>query len=169
MSFAPSKKISPLASVVIFISLFTLVILRYALHGIVLIDAWVPWILASGVFFWAAFYPKNISVYTVVLLGLIEDGIVGTPFGVHAVCLLTMYHLTLNQKQTLSSQPMVVCWTGFIMNTAICIALFGAIMFVVGAPLTWAILWSFIATSAAFPIIFYAMKWVESKITRNKI
>lgn len=82
----------------------------------------VPLFSLCSVYYWSVNRPHALPPAVIFLLGLIQDALTGTPFGLHAVMLLLTYGMVVGQRRFFVSQPFGVIWWGFMLVAMIAIA-----------------------------------------------
>jgi rod shape-determining protein MreD len=77
-----------------------------------------PAFMLMAVFHWAVFRPQAFSPFAAFFCGLLLDLLVASPFGLNAVTLFAMRHLTVMQVKFLSRQSFIVLWMCFALMAA---------------------------------------------------
>ena len=125
--------------------LFVLVILGYVLGE--LLDGFVfkLWLLPVGVFYWALFVPTATPMLLALILSGGEDGLSGTPFGLHGLAILVLHYMALAQRQSLIYSPFAMVITGFSINLAVVMSAMTGVMWLLDLPVNlWVIVsWAF--------------------------
>jgi len=105
------------------------------------------------VFAWAYIRPSMLAPVCVMLLGLYQDLLWGTPTGFWAVCLLLPYGVVLGARSMLAGQSRLMMWVWY--GAAILLALGAGYLFTMlntrSAPDTLAVFWQFLATVVLYP------------------
>jgi len=66
-----------------------------------------------SLYYWMVFRPDLMPYAAVFALGIIQDAVAGTPFGLYALVYLLVQSLVLNQRRFIVGKPFWVFWTGF--------------------------------------------------------
>src|SRR5262245_27594049 len=80
-----------------------------------LMPSWLPTpdLILIGVFFWAISGPAFLPAWAVLLLGLMQDLLTGTPPGFWALIYLLSYGFTLSQRVFFMGRTGLGAWIGF--------------------------------------------------------
>ncbi|MFN4283347.1 MAG: rod shape-determining protein MreD [Alphaproteobacteria bacterium] len=81
----------------------------------------VPLFTFCAVFFWAVYRPDLLPPWLVLLIGLVQDALAGTPFGLNAIMLLLAYGMVASQRRFFLSRPFPLVWGGFMLIALIAI------------------------------------------------
>ncbi|MEX2650273.1 MAG: rod shape-determining protein MreD [Alphaproteobacteria bacterium] len=81
-----------------------------------------PLLPLAAVFFWTVRRPELLTAPTVMLIGLIDDAIGGTPFGLGALVLLLMRWLVVSQRRVFLGKPFALMWWGFVVVAPVAVA-----------------------------------------------
>lgn len=128
--------------VVVPVLFFVFLILGYVLSETFNSLWFKPWLLSICVFYWTLFTPKAVPILMVLVIGLLEDGLAGTPFGLNALGLLLMHYLSVGQRHSLIYSPFPVVFTGFMLNLFVVMCVMTGIMWFIGLPVSlWILLW----------------------------
>ena len=141
--------------------IFTLLVLTLVPIHISFLEYARPQFLIIATFYIAVFSPALISALGLFGLGLIQDVILGTPFGFHGFILIAVYMGTTSQNSFLIRQPFPLLWL-----------MFGILAFVVGgveflmtsllrlsfADVSFS-LWQWVLTSMSFPVVAAILYW----------
>lgn len=146
--------------------LLTLVILNYVLGE--LFDGLVfkLWLLPIGVFYWTLFVPRASPIVFVLALGLLEDGLAGTPFGLHGLAILFMHYIALAQRQSLIYSPFVMVITGFAINFSIVMLFMLGMLWLLGLPVNLWIVVNWFLTVIMFYILSLFFEFVRHKLMK---
>ena len=66
-----------------------------------------------AVYHWAIHRPDLLPAWAVFSIGLLQDAISGTPFGVYAVVFLSVWGLVVSQRPFFAGKPFALVWLGF--------------------------------------------------------
>ncbi len=81
----------------------------------------VPLFALCAVFFWAIYRPDLMPPWLVFVIGLTQDALAGTPFGLNAIMLLIVYGMVASQRRFFLSKPFTLVWWGFMLVALIAI------------------------------------------------
>ncbi|HEY4136211.1 MAG TPA: rod shape-determining protein MreD [Alphaproteobacteria bacterium] len=81
----------------------------------------VPLFSLCAVFFWAIYRPHLLPLSLVFVIGLVQDALAGTPFGLHALMLLITYGMVASQRRFFLGKPFTLVWWGFMLIALIAI------------------------------------------------
>tara|TARA_E500000331_G_scaffold39005_3_gene32376 strand:- start:6029 stop:6538 length:510 start_codon:yes stop_codon:yes gene_type:complete len=65
------------------------------------------------IYHWAIYRSNLLPFYSIFLLGLLQDLLIGTPLGFYALIFLTMYGISLAQRRFFAGRAFNVYWLGF--------------------------------------------------------
>lgn len=72
-----------------------------------------PLLPLISIYHWMIYRPNLMPAYAVFLLGLFQDGLSGTPFGLNALVFLLVYGVVLVQQVFFIGKSFFVVWIGF--------------------------------------------------------
>jgi rod shape-determining protein MreD len=102
------------------------------------------------------------------MVGVVEDLLRGTPFGVGAVTLLVVHGFTRSQSRFLLGRGLEILWIAFAATALVgAVANWLAMSFALGRPLSpWTGLAQCMTTLAVFPVIAWLLMRVERALAR---
>lgn len=158
-----NRDYQPFLNVLVPFLLFVLVLLSYVIGE--LFDGLVfkVWLLPIGVFYWALFVPGATPIFLALLLALLEDGLAGTPFGLHGLAILFLHYMAFAQRQSLIYSPFAMVVTGFAINMAVVTVAMGGVMWLLDLPVN---LWMIV--SWVFTVIMFVMLTIWFDMVRQK-
>jgi len=65
------------------------------------------------IYHWAIYRSNLLPFYSIFLLGLLQDLLIGTPLGFYTLIFLTMYGMSLAQRRFFAGKAFHVYWFGF--------------------------------------------------------
>ena len=65
------------------------------------------------IYHWAIYRSNLLPFYSIFLLGLLQDLLIGTPLGLYTLIFLTMYGISLTQRRFFAGKAFHVYWFGF--------------------------------------------------------
>ncbi|MBL8770311.1 MAG: hypothetical protein JNK30_02925 [Phenylobacterium sp.] len=104
-------------------------------------------------FAWAYIRPSMLAPICVMIIGLYQDLLWGSPLGFWAVCLLLPYGVVLGSRSILAGQSRLMMWVWY--GAATLLALGAGYLFTMlnsqNAPDAVAVFWQFLATVVLYP------------------
>lgn len=153
-----NRDYKPFLNILVPFLLFALVVLSYILGEFFDGLLFKIWLLPVGIFYWALFVPNAVPVLMGLLLALLEDGLSGTPFGLHGLSILILHYLALAQRQSLMYSPFPMVVTGFAINMAVVVGFMSAVMWLLNLPIN---LWVVISWLFTVVMFFLFAIWFE--------
>lgn len=126
-----------------------------------------PWLITIAVFYWTLYVPTAVPIWFALLLGLLEDGLTGTPFGLYGMGIIVLHHMVMHQRKSLIYSPFPVVVTGFWINLLVVMLILTGIMWFIGLPLTWWILWNWVLTAMLFLPIAILFEIIRQKFMKD--
>jgi rod shape-determining protein MreD len=81
-----------------------------------------PLLPLVAVFFWSVRRPDLLTPVVVFLIGLVDDALAGTPFGLGALVLLLVRWLVVSQRRVFLGKPFALMWWGFAIVAPVAVA-----------------------------------------------
>lgn len=106
-------------------SLILVVLLSAVPTRLPMLDLVAPSLSLIAVYYWTIYRPDLLNGLFILLLGLLQDLLIGTPPGVSSFVLLLAYLMVISQRRFFHGKSFSVVWWGF-MLVALC-----------GAAVTW--------------------------------
>ncbi|MFV9875482.1 MAG: hypothetical protein AB8U25_02770 [Rickettsiales endosymbiont of Dermacentor nuttalli] len=75
------------------------------------------------IFYWIIYYPKLLSPFVLIVIGILHDSLYGTVIGITTICYMIVQYLILSQRKLFITQPFVVIWLVFSMFSFVFISL----------------------------------------------
>lgn len=157
----------PFSGLFIFVSLLMVIIASYMLRGFSGLNWLSPWLLPAAVSYWGLFRPRYTPHLIIFLLGLLEDGLAGVPFGLHSSGLLVLFQLTLYQRHYLEHNPFPMIWTAFTLNMMAVYGVMTLLMWLIGVPVTPWVVGAWLAGVASFPVVFMLMGLLHQALLKE--
>ena len=66
-----------------------------------------------SIYHWAIYRPNLLPVFSVFILGLMQDILMGTPVGLYVLVFLTVYGIVLSQRRFFAEKSFIFYWLGF--------------------------------------------------------
>ncbi len=124
-----------------------------------------PSMTIISVYYWSISRPELLPLYSVFILGLIEDVLVGGPLGIQAIVLVLVAYTVSTQRHFFTFAPF-----GYIFSTFILVVTAGlGVNWLVNSLFAWE-LWDFMTllVKAAMTMIFYpVVHWLLAKVDRT--
>lgn len=153
-----------------FLSSVLLVLLSYVPIDFIFLNNIRPAIAMICVYFWMFHRPDLFNLWSVYFLGMIDDIISSAPFGSNIFALLVLYVLINNASRFFNSKPFVVTWYGFAgLSLLALLARWFVVSIYYGQflPLT-ILLFSYLVTIAAYPLISLLLAFIQNKMIRDE-
>tara|TARA_R110000868_G_scaffold189695_1_gene432877 strand:+ start:62507 stop:63013 length:507 start_codon:yes stop_codon:yes gene_type:complete len=147
--------------------LLLLVIIGYILTGIFDALWFKPWLLTIGVFYWTLYFPNSVPIWFSLILGLLEDGLAGTPFGLYGFGIILIHFMAYHQRKSLIYSPFAMVYTGFIINLFVVSVSLTFIMWLIGLPLSYWVAVQWIVTCILFLPISYLFNLLRQKMIKD--
>lgn len=129
-----------------------------------------PALPLMALYYWVVFRPDLIPRIPVFMLGLLQDALVGAPFGVTALIFLLVHAFVLNQRRFVVAKPFWIFWAGFAIVTPVA----GLMTWILVSMLRGAIMPTgvvfigMILTVVTFPVIAWALllsqRWLVGSV-----
>ncbi len=152
-----------------FFSLF-LILLSYVPLDFVLSSNIRPAIGLVCVYYWIIHRPDIFNLFSVFILGLIEDILSSVPLGTNIFSLLVLYVLLLNLGRFFNGKPFIVTWYGFAMLsllTLFCKWLIVSIYYGQFLSLVQ-VVFSYCFSVAAYPILSLLNAFVQNYLLQDE-
>ena len=125
-----------------------------------------PVLPLMAVYHWSIYRPDLLPAWTVFVLGILQDALVGTPFGVSSLVFLAVHLVVLSQQVFFTGKSFAVVWIGFsmvagaafIMTWLLVSIFFGQSTGLLG------VLFQYLVTLGAFPILTWLLMIWQQKI-----
>ena len=72
-----------------------------------------PILALVSIYHWAIYRPNLLPLFSVFILGLLQDLLTGTPVGLYILVFLTVYGIVLSQRRFFAGKSFTVYWIGF--------------------------------------------------------
>lgn len=158
------QRLSPM-----FFSLF-LILMSYVPLNFVLSSNIRPAVGLVCVYYWIIHRPDIFNLFSVFILGLIEDILSAVPMGTNIFSLLVLYLLLLNLGRFFNGKPFIVTWYGFAILSLL--TLFGKWLVVsvyYGQFLPFVqVLFSYCFSVAAYPILSLLNAFVQNYLIQDE-
>ena len=120
-----------------------------------------------SVYYWSISRPDLLPLYSVFILGLIEDALVGGPFGIQAIVLVLVAYTISTQRHFFTFAPF-----GYIYSTFILVVTAGlGVNWLVNSLFAWQV-WNVmpLLVKAAMTVICYPLvHWFLGKVERTLV
>lgn len=129
-----------------------------------------PLLPLAAVFFWTVRRPDLLSPLVVFLIGLVDDALAGTPFGLGALVLLTVRWTVVGQRRVFLGKPFALTWWGFAIVAPVAVAgawLLGGLArgaLAPGGPIATQL----VLTLIAFPAVAWMLGRVDLIVARTR-
>jgi rod shape-determining protein MreD len=118
-----------------------------------------PALTLMGIYYWVVFRPDLMPRVLVFIVGLLQDALIGAPFGLTALTFLVAHTFVLSQRRFLVGKPFWIFWAGF----AIVALVAGVLTWMLASALRGAILpsdvvlVSIVLTVFVFPVVAWCL------------
>ncbi len=122
-----------------------------------------PDLLLMGVFYWSIYRPSLLPSAVVFVIGLVQDALVGVPFGVNALVLVLVQGVVTSQRRFFHGKSFVVVWWAFLLVAWCAGTLSWVLMMVLNQALMDPTAGVFQAalTVALYPFFALALAWLQ--------
>lgn len=72
-----------------------------------------PVLALASIYHWVIYQPNLLPLFSVFILGLLQDLLTGTPVGLYTLVFLTVYGVALSQRRFLIGKSFIMYWFGF--------------------------------------------------------
>ena len=110
------------------------------------------------------------NLWSIYLLGLVDDVISSSPFGSHIFALLIMYILVNNTSKFLNAKPFVVMWYGFAALALVAMLsrwLVVSVYYSQFLPLSM-LLFNYLVTIAIYPLLALLLAYVQNRLIQDE-
>lgn len=149
---------------------FALVILNVVPTHVPGIARILPLLPLIAVFHWTLHRPHLMPAYAVFLIGLFQDGLTGTPFGLNALIFLGVNGVVLFQHRFFLNKSFFVHWFGFAIVAAGASVLGWVLVsaFHVTLMPVRSVAYQFLMTLAAFPVLAWVFsRWQQTFLRQD--
>ncbi len=74
-----------------------------------------PWLTLIAVYYWTISRPELLRPSAIFLVGLVQDGLSGTPLGLNVLLLLLAHGVVASQRRFFHGKTFLVEWSGFML------------------------------------------------------
>lgn len=123
-----------------------------------------------GVYFWMIHRPDVFNLFSVYILGLVEDIISLAPFGSNIFALLVLYVLVNNLSRYFNGKPFIITWYGFAILSLIAFLsrwVLVSIYYSQFLPLS-IMMFSYLFTVAAYPFLSLINVFVQNSLMKDE-
>ena len=72
-----------------------------------------PFFTLMAIYYWTVARPDLLAAPLMFLIGMLQDGLAGTPLGLSAIVFLTAHYFVITQRRLLAGQSFALNWFGF--------------------------------------------------------
>lgn len=167
MNISQSKESSVGFHIVIpFLTILLLMIIMVLPYNLALISDIMPFLTLIGVYYWSVFKPELLPIWIVFTLGIIQDILIGSPFGMMSLLLVIVQQFIFFQGRRFLERDFIFNWVVFVMLvTGFGIASWAIASLYFREVLEyWAVVGQVLLTMAFYPVI----TWILS-LTRKLV
>lgn len=121
-------------------------------------------------YFWLLHRPDVFNLFSVYVLGLVEDIISSAPIGSNIFAMLVMYLLVTNLSRFFNAKPFVIIWYGFALFSLVTFLskwLLVSVYYSHFLPLT-SVIFSYLMTAAVYPIFSIINVFVQNRLMTDE-
>ncbi len=158
------QKLIPMASSLLLLLVF------YLPFNLPLLDNIRPAVGMVCVYFWMIHRPDIFNLFSVYLLGLMDDVVSNVPFGSNIFSLLLLYLLLTNLQRFVSGKSFAVMWYGFMLLSLV---VFLAKWFVLSVYYSQflpfvTVCFSYLVTIAFYPFLSLFLAWLQNSFMADE-
>tara|TARA_A100001037_G_scaffold204443_1_gene182903 strand:+ start:1501 stop:2025 length:525 start_codon:yes stop_codon:yes gene_type:complete len=122
-----------------------------------------PALPLMAIYYWVVFRPDLMPRMLVFALGLIQDALIGAPFGLTALIFLLVYAFVMSQRRFVVGKPFWIFWAGFAIVTPVAAIVTWILVSVLRGSVmpTDAVLMGMMLTVVTFPVIAWALLYSQ--------
>jgi len=98
-----------------FLSILFLIVVMVLPYNIPVIGDIMPYLTLIGVYYWSVFKPEMLPVAAVFILGLVQDVLMGSPFGLMPLMLIVVQQFVFIQGRQFLERDFIFNWVIFVM------------------------------------------------------
>lgn len=103
----------------VFVTIVALMLLGTVNYQLIHLSTFVPLFSLMAVFYWGIHFSDALSKWTVLILGLIQDMLYGTPIGTTSFLLLILYAILQSQRRYLQRESFPIVWLLFLLTAIV--------------------------------------------------
>ena len=112
---SPQEKSVVFKAVLPFLTILFIIVLMVLPYNISILSDTMPYLTLIGVYYWCVFKPEMLPVAAVFVLGLIQDVLLGSPFGLTSLMLIGVHQFVYMQGRQFLERDFIFNWVVFIM------------------------------------------------------
>jgi rod shape-determining protein MreD len=128
-----------------------------------------PMLPLMGVYYWAIYRPDLLPAWAAFVIGLLADGLAGTPVGVNALVMLLVQGTAASQRRFFLGKSFTVTWWAFGLLTGGAIGLqWILVSALVGHTLdAGAVIFEYLLTLACFPLLTWTLARTQMAVLKD--
>lgn len=160
---SPSEKSIGFKGIIPFITVFLLILFMVLPYKLGIFSDIMPFLTLIGVYYWSVFRPELLPTWCVFLIGLIQDILMGSPFGMMPLLLVITQQVIFYQGRRFLERDFIFNWLVFVMLVAGFAAASWGIASLYFRTLMeyWGLIGQALMTVAFYPIITWAFSQVR--------
>lgn len=125
-----------------------------------------PLLPLMAVYHWTIYRPDLLPAWAVFCAGLLQDALVGTPFGAHALVFLGVHMAVQSQQVFFTGKSFIVIWFGFAMVAAGAMVMMWVLLSLFYAQSTGfvGVAFQYLVTLGVFPVLTWLMMAWQRRI-----
>lgn len=116
ISKSKEKTFGP-SSFIPFMTVLLLIIIMILPYNIAMIGDIMPYLTLTGVYYWSVFRARRLPIWTVFILGILQDILLGSPLGMMSLLLIVVQQVIFIQGRHFLERDFVFNWFVFVMLT----------------------------------------------------
>ena len=109
------------------LTVFLAVLLSVLPMGLPHLPVVMPFFTLMAIYYWTVTRPDLLAAPLMFLIGLLQDGLAGTPLGLSAIVFLSAHYFVITQRRLLAGQSFGLNWFGF----SVCAVMAGALAWLI--------------------------------------
>lgn len=158
ISKSKEKTFGP-SSFIPFMTVLLLIIIMMLPYNIGMIGDIMPYLTLIGVYYWSVFRASRLPIWTVFILGMLQDILLGSPLGMMSLLLIIVQQVIFIQGRQFLERDFVFNWFVFIMLAlGFGVASWGIASLYIREILDfWSVLGQVLMTIAFYPVITWLL------------
>jgi rod shape-determining protein MreD len=116
MAISKSKESTiGVSSIIPFLTILFLIIIMMLPYKISVIGDIMPFLTLIGVYYWSVFRARRLPIWTVFILGMLQDILLGSPIGMMSLLLIVVQQIIFIQGRQFLERDFIFNWVVFVM------------------------------------------------------
>ncbi|MDH3335263.1 MAG: rod shape-determining protein MreD [Rhodospirillaceae bacterium] len=129
-----------------------------------------PVLPLMAIYHWSIYRPDLLPAWAVFALGILQDALVGTPFGVSSLVFLAVHLVVLSQQVFFTGKSFAVVWIGFSMVSAAAFIMTWILVSIYFGQSTGllGVFFQYLVTLGSFPVLTWIlMVWQQKMLPQE--